>query len=189
MNKKRILAFILALLIFSSISNIDIYAASTRKVTTTANSYNDSKSSKKAPKIKKGKTIVTNKGNQSKTYVVKFTAPKTKTYKISLSNVRNSKDKDGINGHFYISKLNEYGYYNHLKLKTNGGKSSIFQIGDKQWCSSWGHPEKKKVDGYYANRYINVKLKKGETIYISTFFVTDKDAGNTKYDINIKSIK
>ena len=169
MNKKRILAFILALLIFSSVSNIDIYAASTRKVTTTANSYNDSKSSKKAPKIKKGKTIVTNKGNQSKTYVVK--------------------DKDGINGHFYISKLNEYGYYNHLKLKTNGGKSSIFQIGDKQWCSSWGHPEKKKVDGYYANRYINVKLKKGETIYISTFFVTNKDAGNTKYDINIKSIK
>ena len=89
MNKKRILAFILVLLIFSSVSNIDIYAASTRKVTTTANSYNDSKSSKKAPKIKKGKTIVTNKGNQSKTYVVKFTAPKTKTYKISLSNVRN----------------------------------------------------------------------------------------------------
>ena len=41
MNKKRILAFILALLIFSSISNIDIYAASTKKVTTTANSYSN----------------------------------------------------------------------------------------------------------------------------------------------------
>ena len=191
MKKKsifRIISVILALVFVFTVAgnSTEVNAKSkTKKVTTKCCPSSDRlEAVSKAPAVKKGKNVVTCKGNNRYDFYVKFTAPETKTYTITLSNVRNSKDKNEINGHFYIKKTGT-SYVVNETVKTQNGKTQTLRVGNKKWCNTWTNHEK-KVDRYRTSRYAKLKLQQGETIYVATYFVVDNNKGTTKYDLSIK---
>ena len=105
----------------------------------------------KAKAVKKGKTVVTlpKATKKSSTYsYVKFKAPATKTYKITLGNLRKrgrSSASDILAAH---SSLYKNGYYglDRVTIKLNKKKTT--------------------ANTFLPSRTASVKLKKGETLYI-----------------------
>lgn len=138
-----------------------------------------------APKIKKRGTYNINV-NGSRGFI-KFKAPKKGTYTITVYNTRDwGKTSAATNGfgHYWISKYTKNEYYPTLQyLKTNYGKSTTFRISSKWWYKRFGKPEGKTVDAHLYSRYVKIKLKKGETIFIGA----DWGWGNKfKYTLKIK---
>lgn len=140
---------------------------------------------KNAPAVKTGTTKVKFKKNSS---FVKFTAKKTKTYKITFSKAYDTKDSSrSINGGIHVYK--EVGndsskYLQSQKLKTYGGKADYFQIANSKFLSNWKNYGKKAFY-YKSSRTVTIKLNAGETIYIDAFFAGTK-SGKPGFTIKIK---
>ena len=140
--------------------------ANTKKVTANRN-Y------KKAPALKFGITYkVTEKVNHS---MVKFTAPRNGTYKVTISNIATLPKVKGRTDHnlgnLYIRKP----YYNGKYLmsqtvKTQGGRYSCLFTATKDSYNHFYKGQKVKTGTYLASRYGKIKLKKGETIYMDYFY-------------------
>ncbi|MBP3234827.1 MAG: hypothetical protein J6M65_10440 [Eubacterium sp.] len=138
---------------------------------------------KNAPAVKTGTTKVKFKKNSS---FVKFTAKKTKTYKITFSKAYDTKDSSSsVNGGFHISKeKGNQSYLENQTLKTYGGKTAHFQIANKRFLKYWKNSGKKSAY-YKTSRTVTIKLNAGETIYIDAFFAGTK-SGKPGYTIKIK---
>ena len=181
---KKIISFILAVVILGTAvfgTYTDAEAAG-KKVTTSADDY---KRWKKAPAVKKGTTTVTMKVDNG---TVKFVAPKTKTYKITVSNFVCPKDKNcELNGYFKIRKLidlDDYSFLDTMKVVTEGGKNTTLWVANAAFLKDYdeGSSVPKKMH-IMTSRTATVKLKKGQVIYISGSFSKTK---NVSYKLKIK---
>lgn len=178
------LAIALALTTLTPAAGIEAQAA--KKVTT---NYNY----KKAPAVKTGTTTVTARLYKSANYkkknlaavgFVKFTVPKTATYKFTFSKVAiKGNSSSYANGAitFYTGTGGASSIYptKYLKVKTEGGSTGTLWL-----CSSYlggAAPKKPKTGSFLTKRTATVKLKKGQVVYIS--FNNNKT--NT-YSLNIK---
>ena len=126
----------------------------------------------KAKAVKKGKTVVTlpKATKKSSTYsYVKFKAPATKTYKITLGNLRKrgrSSASDILATH---SSLYKNGYYglDRVTIKLNKKKTDVMYICSAySWSISKSYTKKITANTFLPSRTASVKLKKGETLYI-----------------------
>lgn len=177
-SMKKIISVLLIAVILTSVAmsdaaSIDVQAAKKVKTTVTENKY------KKSPKVKKGTTTVTAK----KRCFVKFKVPKTKTYTFTVSNLYNVEDKsDPICGDFSIYKL-EYGkIFTSQTVKTQGGKVSSAPIASSSYLKDWDQSDVEGKYKYRTSRYAKIKLKKGETVYVTAFFTCKK----ASYTLKIK---
>lgn len=167
------------------IGNINAEAKSKKVRTVTTKTANP----KKAKALRKGTTKVVNKGSW---VIVKFKAPKTKTYKLTFYNVnavrKADKKRNSVNGSVQLSYLNKYGLQ-PIKAKTNYGKAWFLQLASKNFYKSWykwqKKSAKKKYNSYLLKRYATVKLKKGKAVYIKCYFAGVKN-NNSSYYVNIK---
>ena len=184
--KKLLMALALVLCVAAFVPATASVQAEAKTKKVTAN-----KNYKKAPALKKGITYkikaITYKTKQYYTEgtYVKFTAPATGTYKITINNITSvPKAKDGkdiLYGHFYISKLYSPKYLYTEKVKTQGGKAYSLPTTTK-YCY-----KKTKISSYTSlpSRYAKIKLKKGETIYMKHIFSND----SKKCTYNLKITK
>ncbi|SNU05036.1 hypothetical protein SAMN06297422_102149 [Lachnospiraceae bacterium] len=178
---KKALAIVMVLctffVMFEGVGKVNV-EAKTKKVTTSVLE----KKFNKAPAVKKGTTKVTMKKQHS---YVKFTAPATKTYKITFSNVYDPADSSKkINGYFTVRKLNYGKYVWAEKVKTYGGKTTSIQVANSAFLANWT-AYGDKVNHYKTSRTATIKLKKGETIWMEGYFAgisTKKSA----YTLKIK---
>ena len=153
--------------------------ASAAKVTATKNWQ-------KAKTVKKGKTSVTvPKMDLSSAGYVKFKAPATKTYKFTINNIRkNGKSSSQVIEHNWISfkTKGNYGYLDSVAFKQNGSKVYTLWVCSKMiW--SIGKPSKITSSTSLPSRSVNIRLKKGQTIYIQSGIDTES---KTYYDLTIK---
>ena len=126
----------------------------------------------KAKAVKKGKTVVTlpKATKKSSTYsYVKFKAPATKTYKITLGNLRKSgrsSASDILAAHSSLYKNDYYGL-DRVTIKLNKKKTDVMYICSAySWSISKRYTKKITASTFLPSRTASVKLKKGETLYI-----------------------
>lgn len=175
--KKTIMMIVMAMALIGCFSVVNASQVSAKTVRATTN-Y------KKAKKIKKGThTIIVNSNYSGKMSYVKFKAPKTKKYTFTISNmVTNGTKTDGKDiqsGHVQFAHHDRYGMSNK-KVKTQGGKDYALYI-----CTQDSWNVSPNFNGVYSelpSRSTTFKMKKGETIYISSWFT----APQTSFVINIK---
>ena len=146
-----------------------------------ARTVNANKNWKKAPTIKKKGTYnINDKKNEG---FVRFKAPNSGTYILTVYNMRDwgKSSAASKNIGFYCVYKKAGNYYNMQKLTTNYGKSYDFKICSKYWSRN-ASIVKKSTSGYLYSRYAKVKLKKGETILIRSYWT----GGKHQYTLKIK---
>lgn len=166
--KKRKFAKVFALLLaMVMVFALPLEASAASKVTAVTR---DSK----AKGVKRGTTVVTlpKATKKGSTYsYVKFKAPATKTYKITLSNLRKSgksSDSDILAAHSSLYKRNSWGL-SSVNIKLNGKKTSVMYLcSTYSWSIDRAYSSNKKITAstFLPSRTAAVKLKKGETLYI-----------------------
>ena len=151
-----------------------------------ARTVNANKNWKKAPTIKKKGTYNI---NDKKNYgYIRFVAPKTGTYTISTYNHRDwgksSAATQHLGSYFVYKKKtgSRYSYLNMQTLKTNYGKASAFKVTSKNWYNRFYRSAKKTSTTYLYDRYVKIKLKKGESAYIEAYWT----GGRHQYTLKIK---
>ena len=155
---KRVAALFLTLVMVFAFGDVPALAK-TKTVKTKAAEYFTTESyiKKKAGKVKKGTYLV--KPNRKKGGYLKFTAPKTKTYKFTISHY--STEKSYCNGYWSIMtrKKNGIGFY-PKSVKTQGGSN------DSMYISSSSNTSGEMKYRFLESRYAKTKIKKGQTVYI-----------------------
>ena len=184
--KKRYIRYISIILAFVFIISsfvIKTEAAEKEVKTKVTDSYSDKNIIKKAPKIKKGTTTI--KAEKKKTCYVKFTAPKTKTYKFTFTPEFTEKQNENFMlGYFQICRI-KYGKLSTQKLKTKGGKYIALNVGNQKYIDAL-ETQKNKAKAYMTSRSTSLKLKKGETIIISSYILKNQNEDKLKYQVTIK---
>lgn len=143
------------------------------------------KNPKKAPNIKKKGTYnVNSKTSMKKDDYIRFTAPKSGRYTFTFYNFRDWKKSSSVSrnlGLVRLKKMDRWGL-NTQKVKTNGGKTYSLNMSSKIWYDKFS--KGKKVTPYLDlyKRYAKINLKKGETVYINTFWT----GGKHQYNVKIK---
>lgn len=178
--KKLLMALALVLCVAAFVPATASVQAEAKTKTVTAN-----KKQKKAPALKLGTTYKVNSKNNT---LVKFTAPKTGTYKVTISNIATSPKVKGRADHelgnLYIRKPSSYGsYLMSQTVKTQGRKYSCLFTATKDSYNDFYKGKKVKTSTYLASRYGKINLKKGETIYME-YFYTGK-GGKCTYNLKI----
>ncbi|MGI6590917.1 MAG: hypothetical protein ACOX1O_04810 [Eggerthellaceae bacterium] len=137
-----------------------------------------------AKTIKKGTTTVKAKANTS---YVKFKAKKTKKYTFTVSSL-NALTKAGKKRNFFNGNISLYtgspSMHKNLKVKTKGGKAYSLYLCTKNYYKT-SSKYNKKVSAYthLPKRSFTVKLKKGTTLYMSSWFTV---RGGASYKVKIK---
>lgn len=185
MNKRcfRYIVFLLALIFIVASFDTVSEAAAKEVKTKITDSYSEKNIIKKAPRIKKGTTIVT--ASKKKTCYVKFTATATKTYKFTFTpKFTEEQNEDFMLGYFQICRI-KYGKLSTQKLKTKGGKYIALNVGNQRYIDAIEVP-KNKAKAYMTSRSTSIKLKKGETIIISSYIQKNQNEDKLKYKVIIK---
>ena len=161
--KKLLMALALVLCVAAFVPATASVQAEAKTKKVTAN-----KNYKKAPALKLGITYKVNSKNNT---LVKFKAPKTGTYKVTISNIATYPKVKGRADHnlgnLYIRKPSSYGsYLMSQTVKTQGGKYRCLFTATKDSYNDFYKGRKVTTDTYLASRYGKIKLKKGETIYM-----------------------
>lgn len=133
---------------------------------------------------KKGTYRVLSKTKMNKDDYIRFTAPKKGKYTLTFSDFRKLKGYTPSERHLgsvYIYKNTKYGR-SMQRVKTNGGKSSVLNMCSKAWYNTYTKGRKIKAASDLHTRYAKISLKKGETIYIKTFWT----GGKHSYSLKIK---
>lgn len=180
--KKLLMALALVLCVAAFVPATASVQAEAKTKSIKANT-NYEKNYKKSPAVKLGVTYKVS--SQKKRSAVKFTAPKAGTYKVTISNVASApKAKDGVDimyGTAHINKPSSSGRYLFLeKIKTQGGKSYSLCMTTNYCYNKSGKGKKVEIYSSLASRYGKIKLKKGETIYISFSCTSKKNTYNLK---------
>ncbi len=184
MNKK---IFCILFCCFLIISLFSLNSDAATKVKTIKTSVTDSSSEEKiiekSPAVKRGTTLV--KPGKSRTSYVKFTAPKTKTYTFTFSPVFTAKQqKDYVLGYFQICSVT-YDRLHTLDLKTNGGTYYSLNVANKMYADAT-KTSTPKSQRYLTKRSTKIKIKKGESVYISRYFEMNEKPVKVNYKLNIK---
>lgn len=162
---------------------LPIEASAAAKVTATTNVS-------KAKRVKTGKTVVTvpKSRNFSAAYL-KFTAPATRTYKFTFNNIRkygrkSTQDIESMWIALETKKKRTYGtYYERINLKQNGERTNSLYLESKySWSISKTYTKKITADIFVPSRTASLRLKKGQTIYITA----GTDSHKVCYDLTIK---
>ncbi len=155
-----VLSFVLVFaLAFSFVSPLTV-EAKTKSITLTGlknrpNWYVD-QANKVSKNIKKGtyNCKLVKKGSEGQV-LLKFTAPKTKNYTFTISNL-NAPGADYVNGFFNIMKPNAGSIVlSSQKVKTNKGSDNGLYFASR-----------KGSRGFIPSRYGKLKINQGETVYI-----------------------
>ena len=177
--KKRSRSKIFLLMLVALVGTVFLASVSSVQA---AQTVTTNKSWQKAKVIKKKGTY--NINSKVKSAYIRFTAPKTATYTISVYNIRNwgkSSSESDLVGQFWVNKESKRGgFVEPLKLKTNYGQSQAFPLASKLVVNRWGNAGRNTTEKCLYSRYAKVKLKKGETVYIQT------DMAANKYQCTLK---
>ena len=180
LKAKKIVSIVLAALIFG-VALFGTYTdaeAAGKKVTTKVTYSNWTK----APRVKTGKTTVVLKEAHAG---VAFIAPKTKVYKVTVSNFVNNNDKKGrLNGYIGImtAKPGSKNVY-YTEAKTQGGKSSTLWVANKAFLKNWKNRGSYKTSYLYPSRTATIKLQKGQPLFLHGYFSQNT---NVTYTLTIK---
>lgn len=138
----------------------------------------------KAPTVKTGTTIVTSKKAKTSTAKwVKFKAPKTGTYKFTVSDFSPA---DVINCGHFVFYTNPASYDRLTNLKTEGGRNDSFSIASKRFMNNYRPGTVKKKDRYRTSRSATIKMTKGQVVYMRLFYTT---GDKYTYKLKIKKTK
>ena len=152
-------------------------------------SMTPSKVNKKAAKVKTGTTNL----KFQKGYI-KFTAPKKGTYTFSFSDLTGENASAG----FFFYRVKTKGSLQMLKqkkVKTEGGKSYIIRICQKDSVKNYSNEKKKTTSSkvtvlsYLPSRTAKITLAKKQTIYIYLEYFVDSDDSWGNVTLNIKREK
>ncbi|MBR1692200.1 MAG: hypothetical protein IJ711_05420 [Lachnospiraceae bacterium] len=155
-----------------------IYTEAAAKKVSAAADYN------KAPALKSGSNKVTVKTNYS---YVKFTAVKAGTYRFQISNLEtiNGETPDynlgNLSVNFKVKQKNNWVLQPQM-LKTNGGKNKALYVTTKEGMKRYNKKNNREKDSYLTSRYGELKLKKGDTVYLKYFYTSPRGT----YNIEIK---
>lgn len=127
-----------------------------------------SSAKKMAKKVTKGTTtlVLTAKSkNYASSGFVKFTAPKTKTYKFTFSSAKGIGEGKGdtFTGFNYIMTSTPYGSIGQTMVTTQGGKATALWTGS---TNRKVYTDEKLVDRNLHSRYGKIRLKKGQTVFL-----------------------
>lgn len=138
----------------------------------------------KAPTVKTGTTTVTSKKNKVSTAKwVKFKAPKTGTYKFTVSNFKPADETNCGHFNFYTNPAS----YDRLEnLKTEGGRNDNFSIASKKFMAYYKPGDTKKKDRYRTSRSVTINMTKGQVVYMRLYYTT---GDKYTYSLNIKKTK
>ena len=125
---------------------------------------------KKAAKVKKGTTNLTYTKGEG---YIKFTAPSTKTYSFTFSNLKVSGESAAHVSPMLKSKYDSKSL-DFVKVSTKGGKNDSLCLVSKGWAEDKTGAVKHR---YLHSRTGKIKLKKGETIYF--YFYSTSTNKNT----------
>ena len=159
-------AVLLAIALAMVFSPMNAYAASLTKATLKSVYDSDSVATqqKKATTIKKtGRYAIVSKNGAG---IIKFKAPKTKTYKFTFSKLKSSKATD-VACVVGFCKIYSGGDYTYLNVKTKEGKRPRAPF----VSASLADGKTVTLDGYdykrLATRTAKLAIKKGQTVYIA----------------------
>ncbi len=155
---KRVLSLVLAFLIVFTLSSPVNASAKTKSITLKNAKFTTSGTvaAKKAKTVKKGtyKVTLKRKGYDYHGYM-KFTAPKTKTYSFTISNVTPNGGRYAC-GYGYVMRYSGYGdSIGQVPVSTKGGKQSAMYFASRR-----------SSGGFITNRTGKITLNQGETVYL-----------------------
>lgn len=159
-KRKALIPLLLSILLVIGLVPSTAQAATSNKKVTKCNSFETATVNKKATKVTRGTTRLTYKAARG---YVKFTAPASKTYKLTLSKLSNSSMPYGFCGWAWICKSNNYGRLAYQTVKTNGGKAFTLWVGSTKFTDK---KATKTINRCIRTRSARISLNKGETIYI-----------------------
>ena len=183
--KRRLLILLLSFVIVFGFVSDGTYAAAKIKTvkTSVTDKMSEKKIIKKSPAVKKGTTYV--KSSKSATTFVKFTAPKTKTYTFTFTPVfTEEQEENWVLGYFQICSVS-YDALHTLSLKTEGGKYIALNVSNELYANET-KDSKPKSKRYLTSRSTKVKIKKGNTVYISRYFEKNAEPDKVNYNLTIK---
>ena len=143
----------------------------------------------KAARVGTGSTTIKQAANNA---YVRFVAPRTKVYTVTISNIRGYNGSSNIIGlgNFYPRRWKGSGRYKYLsgsRYATNGGHTS--STGCLYTATNYSYNKfyrNKRVTPnlYLAKRYAKIKLRKGQSLYMNYFFTANK--GKCCYTLTIR---
>lgn len=173
LNWKRLLAMLLvAIAIAAAINPVNAQAKTKKKTITlkVVSNYDSQTTAKKKSTTVKTGYIYTVKLKQymalSYGGYLKFKAPKTKTYKFTVSGVKHPVKKSILQGTVSFKNPTAYGFF-PIYVKTRGKKTDRLYVAAKTY-----KPGFSDATNYYTSRTGTVKLKKGQTVYLNLDFNT-----------------
>lgn len=156
---KSVLSFVLVFAIAFAFVNPMTVSAKTKNISVKYRDYTSNRdaAAKKATTVKTGtyNVALAGKNGWHRGYV-KFTAPKSKTYAFTLSNVSSDSGKF-TNGYVNIMKFNGR-YISSSKVSTQGGKTYTLWVANKNQGSG--------TSGCRTSRTGKVHINQGETVYL-----------------------
>ncbi len=155
---KRVLSLVLAFLIVFTLSAPVNASAKTKSIKLKNSTFTTSATvaASKAKTVKKGtyKVTLKKKGYNYSGYM-KFTAPTTKTYSFTISNVRSNTGRY-VCGFGYVMRNSGYAdNIGQVAVSTKGGSQSAMQFASKG-----------SSVGYITKRTGKITLNQGETVYL-----------------------
>lgn len=115
---------------------------------------------------------------------IKFIAPKTGKYTFTFYDFRDWGKKSSAKKGFaeaWMTKQYPHGLET-LKTKTNGGKYYTLLLASKWWYTRYVKGKKVTPTSELYSRYSKLSLKKGDVLYISTYWSN----GKHQYKLKIK---
>lgn len=150
----------------------EVYATKTVKAKRYAN---------KAKSVKKGTTIVKAKYDGIWAGLVKFKAPKKGTYRFTISDYKGAADSYmALN----ICRVKNYSLKKKSFKTPSSKKTTVSEtIFSKKDCKKYSALGYTKADGVRSSTYVQLKLKKGQTIYIAS---STSGSKSYRYKLKIK---
>lgn len=182
----KVLALLLAMIMLVA---LPMEASAAARVTASTSARNQAK----IKTVKRGKTTVTVIGGGSKkltTGLVKFTAPASKTYKITLSNLHKYKRKttqDILVGGASFLKKSTSGRVSGVTFRQNEKrKENLLLMGSAK--AAYYNSGKVTSNTPLKTRTANIRLRKGETLYVILTNIegTARKTCRLCYDVTIR---
>ena len=162
-------ALLTAVIMLSEPFQTEVQAAKT--ISTSATTWVDAPTFKK-----KGSYNINARANNKQNAYIRFVAPKTGKYTFTFYDFRDWGKKSSARKGFaqaWMTKQYKHGLET-LKTKSNGGKAYTLILASKWWYSRYVKGQKVTPESELYSRYSKLSLKKGDVLYISTYWSNGK---------------
>ena len=178
----KIVLIVAVAMMFSGMSTV-MASAKTVKVTSAGFVTSKAAAESTAKRVGTG-TVNVRIPKKKSTYsgYLKFTAPATKKYNFTVSNVKGGSYSSGF---FYIMTTAEYSDQSirMTDVATKGGVSHVLWVTSRETKSS---RKSKLVDRYLKSRTGSIVLQKGQTVYLYFFLAASRNPKNVNFRLKIK---